>query len=205
MIYRLSILLFFGLSTLAYVSCKPVKKATELKPETIGTANGNQGRALQEPQWEKAHPDVELKFRKGAALPLSYTIYRIDTQVLGDWLRRIPKMKEPQNWEEAGKLSLPNPEGELLSFDLLNSPVMAPELAAKFPEIMTFRGKARNQAVTTLQCEFTPRGFTAQILSTKETYLIEPLENQGMNLYIVFRKTDLVPVKNKQFPEGNSR
>jgi hypothetical protein len=205
LIYRSLILFVFGLSTLAYVSCKPVKKTTELNPGNSGIANTIEEKVLEEPQWEKAHPDVELMFRKGAALPLSYTIYRMDTQVLGDWLRRIPKMKEPQNWEEAGKLSLPNPEGELQSFDLLNSPVMAPELAAKFPEIMTFSGKANNQAATSLQCEFTPRGFTAQILSTKETYLIEPLENQGMNLYIVFRKTDMVPVKNKQFPEGNSR
>jgi hypothetical protein len=188
-----------------FAACRSGSHQRTAKASTEPVKTAGAAKIPSEPVWEKAHPDVELKFRRGAALPLRYTIYRIDTQQLGDWLRQVPKLDEQEKSQKAGTITLPAPDDQTITFKLFNQPVMAPELAAKFPEIMTFRGQAENQPATSVQCEFTPRGFTAQILSTQETYLIEPLENQGLNLYIVFRKGDLPPVKNKEFPEGNPR
>lgn len=62
-------------------------------------------------------------------------------------------------------VSLPSPYGGFQRFAVQESPVMAPELAAKYPQITTYSGVGMNNPTVSPRLDNTPAGFHAQVLA----------------------------------------
>ncbi|MDO7873224.1 M12 family metallo-peptidase [Hymenobacter sp. ASUV-10] len=89
-------------------------------------------------------------------------------------------------------LSLPLPDGRNARFALRATAVMAPALAAKFPEIKTYAGYGLDDATATVRLDVTPAGFHAQILSpTTGTIYIDPARRGDTRHYLSFSKRDM--------------
>ncbi|MCA9248899.1 MAG: hypothetical protein KDA42_17350, partial [Planctomycetales bacterium] len=73
-----------------------------------------------------------------------------------------------------GRISLPTPVGEMAAFTLFESPIMAAELADKFPEIRTYAGQGVDDPTATLRLDISPAGVHAQVLSATSTFYIDP-------------------------------
>src|SRR5260370_5433608 len=69
---------------------------------------------------------------------------------------------------------------------------MAPELAARFPEIKTYTGSGIDDATATTRFDGTPLGFHAIVLSEKGTILIEPSGPGDVESCIVYFQKDVV-------------
>jgi hypothetical protein len=65
----------------------------------------------------------------------------------------------------AAVLVLPLPDGRNARFSLREAPVMAPALAARYPNIRTYAGLGLDDPTATLRLDDTPQGFHAQVLS----------------------------------------
>ncbi len=90
------------------------------------------------------------------------------------------------------ELSLPMPEGgKYLRFALEEVAIMHPDLAAKYPEIKTYRGRCVNAPGATLALDITPAGMHAQILTGKGAIYIDPYYRGNNRIYVSYYKRDV--------------
>jgi hypothetical protein len=104
------------------------------------------------------------------------------------FLQRAPASLNPNF-----SLVLPLPDGTKRRFYIWRSAVMSPELAAKYPELLTFAGQDADDATAHVRCEMLPSGFHAMITGYGRTYLIEPFRPNDTRHYLSFDKQAVPP------------
>jgi hypothetical protein len=84
----------------------------------------------------------------------------------------------------ANILALPSPDGAVLYFHTTESPVMAPGLADKFPQIKAYFGQSVDDPKITARIETSPLGLQAQVFSPLGSFYIEsgPLKTNPIAL-----------------------
>ncbi|OON68827.1 hypothetical protein B0919_11645 [Hymenobacter sp. CRA2] len=91
-------------------------------------------------------------------------------------------------------LALPLPDGGTARFAVVETAVMAPALAARYPMIKTYRGTGLDDPDATVRLDMTPRGFHAQILSrTSGTIYVDPATLNDPQHYLSFYRRDMSP------------
>ncbi len=88
--------------------------------------------------------------------------------------------------------AVPRPDGKFERFAVVESPVMAPELAAKFPEIRTFVGQGVDDPYATIRFDWTPQGFHAQVRSPHGSYSLDPHTKSDNTIYSSYFRKDYV-------------
>ncbi|MBA3468847.1 MAG: hypothetical protein H0T53_04295 [Herpetosiphonaceae bacterium] len=103
-------------------------------------------------------------------------------------------------------LSLPLPEGNYARFSVVEAPIMAPELAAKFPAIKTYLGQSLDDATASVRFDTTPAGFHAMILSPYGRIFIDPYSRGDRSHYISYHDSDFVaPAEKVLFRQLNEQ
>jgi len=121
-----------------------------------------------------------------------YRLTELDKSAISDFLKKAPA----EFSYTAGRvpvLELPMPDGTSAKFEIYNSPVMVPELAAKFPEINTYLAKPLTEGYYSARLDLTPHGFHAQIFSEKGTIFIDPYAKGDATYHISYFKKDFAP------------
>ncbi|MDB5748515.1 MAG: hypothetical protein JWP72_3363 [Massilia sp.] len=92
----------------------------------------------------------------------------------------------------AATISLPHPAGGYQRFSLVEAPIMEPGLAAKHPEIKTYKGKGIDDPSATLRMDVTPLGLHASVRSPSGGWYVEPYYHLDDSLYASYNRSDLV-------------
>lgn len=71
-------------------------------------------------------------------------------------------------------LLLPLPEGGTQRYQVRPVPVLAPTLAARFPQIQTYEAQGLDDPTATARLDVGPGGFHAQVLSASGAYYLDP-------------------------------
>jgi hypothetical protein len=122
-----------------------------------------------------------------------FTSWSIDRATLSESLAEVPLEFTDAAFTQSSILALPTPDGDFARFQIVESPIMEPALAAQFPEIKTYRGQGIDDGAATLRFDVSPYGFRAQVLAPSGAYYIDPYWHQSDLAYISYFKRDLVP------------
>ena len=104
----------------------------------------------------------------------TFDAYDLDLARLEAWLAEVPHAAAFEARTSEAVLALPLPNGRVERFRVVNSPIMAPELAARFPDIQVFAGQGVDTPEATVRFDLTPQGFHAMVMGVGETVFIDP-------------------------------
>jgi hypothetical protein len=117
---------------------------------------------------------------------------KLNRRALEEVLRKAPMEFSSAARERRLILTLPGPDGKFSRFSIAESPILAPELGSRFPEIKTYSGQGVDEPGVTTRFDWTPTGFHAIVLSPKGTVLIEPQRVNDLESHIVYFQHDVV-------------
>jgi hypothetical protein len=88
-------------------------------------------------------------------------------------------------------ISLPHPDGGYQRFALVEAPIMEAGLAAKHPDIKTYRGKGIDDPSATLRMDITKLGLHASVRSPNGGWYVDPYYHLDDSLYASYHSSDL--------------
>ncbi|MFN8304984.1 MAG: zinc-dependent metalloprotease family protein [Saprospiraceae bacterium] len=124
-------------------------------------------------------------------VPMKYRTVQLDVSAAESLLGSAPERFKTVSAENQVLITLPDPDGGWQTFQLFESPVMAPELQAQYPEIRCYTGIGVDDPTATLKCDLTPWGFHAMVISRNHsTVFIDPYSQGDTQNYVVYYKKD---------------
>lgn len=125
-------------------------------------------------------------------IPKKYRVVALDRKALNVILLKAPAEGSLAAFRSPAILPLPLPDGTMGLFQIIESPVMAPELSARFPDIRTWSGQGLDDPTSTVRLDLTPHGFHAMILSAAGRIFIDPYSRNDTAHYISYYTRDYV-------------
>ncbi len=124
-------------------------------------------------------------------VPQKYRLVALDFKAMS------VKLKTLNTWNQGdtfvGKLlELPTPDGKMQQFKVVEASIFAPELAAKYPKIKSFKGWAVDNPGINVRFDISPKGFHAMVLSDNRTWFIDPYAKGDTKHYVVYDKKNYV-------------
>lgn len=123
--------------------------------------------------------------------PSEYLSFELDYANFSASLRRAPMQYTREAKENPVVVNLPLPDGRIEPFAVVESPTMAPALAAKYPFLKSYGGQGLHDKRLVLKFTIAPEGLQA-IMKTKDGLsYISPLMEGQSNLYMAYYKRHL--------------
>ena len=154
-----------------------------------GTSSNDNNQISKDKVWKKVtNESLEQKQLERVIVPEKYKAFQLDKNALKAILQRTPQEIPGVSGTGDSFLTLPLPDGKFSRFRIVESSVMAPELAAKYPEIKSYLGEGIDDPTATVRFDLSPNGFRAMVLSAAGTSYVEPFAKGETGSYISFYK-----------------
>lgn len=153
------------------------------------TAGVAEAQSAASPIWFDASPAAIATTGERLITPDRYRTVAVDREALGAFLASVPLEDTPAAAERA-ILELPLPDGTSGRFSIVESSIMAPELAAKYPQIRTYAGYGVDDPTARVRLDLTPAGFHAQILRAGGSIYLDPLQRGDFTHYQSYYRRD---------------
>ena len=159
------------------------------------------GFALAQNPWQDAAESSVPAAGERRIVPSRYRTVRLDLQALRPILDSAPELFSAAGQpEQLPELVVPGPDGTINRFRIAETPVMAPELQAKYPQIRCYTGYSTDNSATRIKLDLTPWGFHAMVFSaTQGTWFVDPMVHGNTEYYVVYSKKDYRSGKQEAF------
>ncbi|MEM1323341.1 MAG: reprolysin-like metallopeptidase [Bacteroidota bacterium] len=124
-------------------------------------------------------------------LPHHYKTFKLEYDQMHAALRRAPMEYSRDAESRSFVIELPLPNGQMEPFRVVESPVMMPKLAAKYPMIKTYGGYSLRDETVAMKFTFSPVGLQAIIATPKGLAYINPVASGQTAYYISFYFHDI--------------
>ncbi len=154
--------------------------------------------ALAAAPWTEVPPDraaATAATRNLPLMPSRYRLLRLDETAMRFMLASAPRESGARAAAGATRLTLPMPDGTSLEVAVEDSPIMEAPLAARFPEIRTFRARAEGVSG---RLDITPQGFHAMLSTADGTVFIDPRGDAADRHYLSYYRRDYAPADKRR-------
>lgn len=169
-----------------YISCVLIVLVTAVNSFASTTSSDNVWQEISDSTLSKRPVERLVK-------PSDYRTFRLDKENLRAILDTAPMEFTDASRNEPVILTLPMPDGKFARFRIEYSPIMEAPLAAKYPEIKTYRGYGIDDPTASLRFDLMPSGFHSMIISSKGTILVDPYAKDDTENYISYFKKNVTP------------
>ena len=121
-----------------------------------------------------------------AEMPQQYKSFALDYENFKAALRRAPMEFSRGAENNPLIVNIPMPDGRLEPFAVVESPTMAPELAARFPALKSFGGQGIHDSRLVMKFTHSPTGLQAIIKTPEGMAYITPLDKGQTDQYMSF-------------------
>lgn len=159
----------------------------------------------EQPQvlWQEVSNPAALEGLTADQTPSQYRTLALNGSLLAASLQQAPAEFSGGGQPEV-IIKLPLPDGGFGRFSVVHSPVMAADLAARYPEIQTYTAQGVDNPSQTARLDWTPNGLNATIIGPQAIYSIAPY-TQGNNVYhISFNRQDMPDVVEAEGADGQA-
>ncbi len=131
----------------------------------------------------------------GGGRPTAFKLFRLQTTGFRAAINLAPSENAVTARNSSFRITLPYKNGELMSFSVVDAPVMAPGLAARYPGIHSYAGVSTTDATVRLRFSVSPQGVNASIMSPgSPTVYIDPVtRDRNTEVYQVVDRNALPP------------
>lgn len=136
-------------------------------------------------------------------IPQKYQCFRAEQEELRNLLYAAPLESEVKINNSTQVLTIPAPDGSFQRFQIIESPIMAPELGASFPDIRTYSVKGIDDVYANGKVDINEFGFHAMILSPNGSYFVDPYRIGNTQDYISYYTNDFQKDPASIIPEAN--
>ncbi len=155
-------------------------------------AFGQKNQTLPDKLWQEVDDSaLQQRLPERLVIPNAYRTFTLDKTALQNLLRRAPMEFTVAAGNNSVVITVPMPDGKPARFQIAESPILEPGLAAKHPEIKTYRGQGIDDPTATARFDFTPNGFHSMIISSSGTIYVDPYAVGDTRNYISYLKTDV--------------
>lgn len=120
-------------------------------------------------------------------IPDKYEVYNLDLEGLKLYLMQAPL---EFSTKKGLNMQIPLSNGELKWFEVFESPVLQPGIAAKFPSIKSYKAYGLGDNAMDLRFAISPQGFYAAINTLQGEIYIDPYSEENIEDYIVYNVAD---------------
>lgn len=164
-----------------------------LGAQTPGAASPTPGALLFEKKSAPAFQGLPLREH----VPVAFESWRLDFPGICAQLQKAPMEFTALARQSTCVVTLPETNGTLESYAMVQTAIMAPELAAKFPGIRTYAGTSLLNPGKTLRITTSLRGLRAMIVRPDGSVgYVEPTAWGQTEYYMAFEQKDLPSTKN---------
>lgn len=141
--------------------------------------------------WQDVNPGVVHAFGTRYSTPTSFRTLQLNPDAMREFLQSAPLEFTDQARAAMFTVSIPMPGGTFEDFQIVETKIMAPGLAAKYPGIKTYAGIGISDPRAQIRLDITYLGFHAMIRSPRGDVFIDPVSNESQDYYIAYNKKDL--------------
>ena len=147
--------------------------------------------------WKQTNESEMIRKGIRKHFPKEYQTYTLDFKGMKKLFQHVPMENLSIKNSPKLKIALPHPDGCMVEYEIVESPIMEPGLAEKFPEIKTYSGQGISDPTATMRISVMPNGFQAMVISVEGTYYIDPYGRGDVNNYLVYHKDDYIRLHNE--------
>jgi len=146
----------------------------------------------QNQYWEKSSPSkfTEIETLQRVSIPNAFKVFHLDMDKFKEVIATAPLMNSGITHSSV-VIEFPNSDGAFQRFSITESSIMHPLLAAKYPEIKTYKAIGIDDPTATMRFSITQFGLhTMKLSGVKGAAYIDPYTIDREN-YIIYDKASL--------------